>query len=277
MQGTLMSDEQELFFACVDGDAYKVRYLLESNPNIDVNYKERTRSGHAPLHRVCCDSDLDEILDILLSHHNIDVNVKDGNGYTPLQLAIRNGRTDNVRILLKDPRVSTTTRDAVHGVPLQTAVVRRHLGIIKRLIASGRSLFNGTTDEFRNEIIGAARVGKYERTPLQLANNNAIFELLDKYSRYPNKTRFNIRIELGCHDQITADVFALVIFLSDGLLRVKTDEIISDEYCNFFNISKRLPMELQMLLCNRALGSMKDSISFDNSEVAFKQLAQNLL
>jgi len=41
----------------------------------------------------------------------------------------------------------------------------------------------------------------------------------------------------------------------------------------FFDIIKRLPMELQMMLCHRAVGSTKQNILHKDSEAAFKSLA----
>jgi len=42
-------------------------------------------------------------------------------------------------------------------------------------------------------------------------------------------------------------------------------------------ISSKLPMELQMILCHRVVGSMKQNILHKDSEAAFKQLARLLL
>ena len=42
-------------------------------------------------------------------------------------------------------------------------------------------------------------------------------------------------------------------------------------------IAAKLPMELQMILCHRAVGSMKQNILRKDSEAAFKSLARILL
>ena len=41
----------------------------------------------------------------------------------------------------------------------------------------------------------------------------------------------------------------------------------------FFSIAKRLPLELQMMLCFRQVGSPKEIVPGKESEVAFKELA----
>ena len=44
----------------------------------------------------------------------------------------------------------------------------------------------------------------------------------------------------------------------------------------FFNIARQLPLELQMVLCFRKVGSGGEIISGRESEVAFKELARKL-
>ena len=44
----------------------------------------------------------------------------------------------------------------------------------------------------------------------------------------------------------------------------------------FFNIAKRLPLELQMVLCYRAVGSAKVAIPNRSTEDAFKGLGTKL-
>jgi len=45
----------------------------------------------------------------------------------------------------------------------------------------------------------------------------------------------------------------------------------------FFSVAQRLPMEVQMILCNRVAGSMRQNISSKDSEPAFQSLAERLL
>ena len=71
--------------------------------------------------------------------------------------------------------------------------------------------------------------------------------------------------------------FALTVFLCDNLLQLKTARATAtrshpaaEPVMRFFAIAKRLPMELQMILCHRAVGSVKDNILSKDSEVAFE-------
>jgi hypothetical protein len=45
----------------------------------------------------------------------------------------------------------------------------------------------------------------------------------------------------------------------------------------FFKIMKELPMELQMVLCHRVVGSVGGNIPGTQRELAFKLLARKLL
>ena len=66
-------------------------------------------------------------------------------------------------------------------------------------------------------------------------------------------------------------------FNSASHLAASADHAATAAAPRFFTIAKRLPMELQMILCRRAVGSMKQSILRKDSEAAFKSLARILL
>ena len=106
--------------------------------------------------------------------------------------------------------------------------------------------------------------------------------MLERFIANPTQTRYEIHVKLGFPDQLAAEVFALTVFLCDDLLRLKpalpiTTITASAAATRFFTITKRLPMELQMMLCYRAVGSMKQNILREDSEAAFKSLARVLL
>jgi len=82
-------------------------------------------------------------------------------------------------------------------------------------------------------------------------------------------------VELGCLDEQTAEMFALVVFVSDGLLQIYNTTIPSSA-ARYFSIASQLPLELQMVLCYRVGGSSKEIIPGKESELAFKELARRL-
>ena len=90
----------------------------------------------------------------------------------------------------------------------------------------------------------------------------------------PAQTRREVREELSWYDKMGAEVFALVVFVSDGFLEVGAGK--EAHYLGttkFFGIARKLPVELQMLLCRRVVGLTKELISSKDRETAFKTLA----
>jgi len=87
-----------------------------------------------------------------------------------------------------------------------------------------------------------------------------------------------VRLELGYYSEMAAEVFALVVFVSDGLLQTAPGDQsrTTHDAVSFFKIVKMLPLELQMILCYRVVGSAKEIIPGNDSEVAFKELAKRL-
>ena len=79
-------------------------------------------------------------------------------------------------------------------------------------------------------------------------------------------------------DEMASEVFALVVFLCDDLFQLKPAATSNPATAaaRFFITATKLPMELQMVLCYRAVGSMKQNILRKDSEAAFKSLASIL-
>ena len=84
-----------------------------------------------------------------------------------------------------------------------------------------------------------------------------------------------MRLEIGWYNEAAAEIFALMVFVSDELLQFKVTT--PTPAARFFNIARRLPLELQMIICHRVVGSTKEIIPGKDSEVAFKSLAESLL
>ena len=82
-------------------------------------------------------------------------------------------------------------------------------------------------------------------------------------------------MELGWYNEVAVEMFALVVFVSDGLLQTD-DATTPSPAARFFFIVAQLPLELQMVLCYRVMGSSKVIIRGKESEVAFMELARKL-
>ena len=78
-----------------------------------------------------------------------------------------------------------------------------------------------------------------------------VVSLLERFVANPAHTRHELRVRLGVLDELAAEVFALTVFLCDGLLHLKLASHLATAAAasRFFAIASKLPMELQMLLC----------------------------
>ena len=167
--------------------------------------------------------------------------------------------------MLKDSRVKVN--EPSYGyTPLRGAANRGRLDIIMWWIASGREIDLGKPgDVEKTDAIGAAK--EFRRTE--------VVTLLESFKDNPVKTRYQVRVKLGLVDETAAEMFARVVFVSDGLLQIKNTTTTTPA-ARFFNIARSLPLELQMVLCYRLVGSLKEIIQGKDSEEAFKELARRI-
>jgi len=271
------------FFEAVDrGLASEVSSLLRDHPEINVNCttsERRPPSEQWTALHAASEFGHVEVVKLLLAHPNINANLKDGFGRTPFSLGCRSGQVSVVQVLLKDLRVDVTLEDNGGRTPLWWAAFGGFLEVIEWLITSGRDL-----GDFKNKR-GKIVMHGNGFTALEIARKekrSEIVSLLERFMANPALTRHDLCVRLGVLDDLAAEVFALVVFLCDDLLQLKPASHLAatpdhTAASRFFTIAKRLPMELQMIICHRAVGSMKQSILRKDSEAAFKSLARILL
>jgi len=148
------------------------------------------------------------------------------------------GGTPPVRPLLKDSRVKVNEPDIKGYTPLREAARNGHLDTIKWWVASGREVNLGTPgDIYRTDAIGGAK-GR---------GRTEVVTLLERFLENPEETRHAIRLEIGWYDEAAAEMFALIVFVSDDLLQIKVTAPTIPE-ARFFSIATQLPLELQMVL-----------------------------
>ena len=289
--------EQELYNAVCDRDEIAVKNLLATYPNIDVSWTPSPEYRKTTMLHKAAMLDVPNIVDMLLKHPDTDINamttftVPD----TPFSLACCYGCVESVKVLLRDPRLDVNRgyddlnpEDGVN--PLRIAVVNGHLDIIKHWIVSDVALpINPDYDE----LIEAALVEHSNRLIYRHGYKD-IAQLLLDYKSGPQaqqRIRRKFKLQFGLLDAEASDIYALTIFLCDGLLSLvdtvsvnatDTDSVgvestkEQDNRVSFFNIVSGLPMELQMLICYQAVDVMKDNITSTASEAAFRRLAAKL-
>jgi len=264
-----MSDPvgQKLHDAAWEGCASEVSSLLRDQPEINVNWSNPLQ--WTPLHATSFNGHV-EVAKLLLAHPNINVNLKDSIGQTPLLFCCQWGHVSLVRLLLKDPRVDVALNDEMGHTPLWCASCNGRHEVIENLIASGRDLGDIENKKGRDW-------DNIEFTALEIARNrenSEVVSVLEKFIANPAQTRHELRVKLGVPDALAAEVFALTVFLCDELLQPKPVPHLAAT--RFFAIAAKLPMELQMILCHRVVGSMKQNILRMDSEAAFKSLTRIL-
>jgi len=110
-------------------------------------------------------------------------------------------------------------------------------------------------------------------------NGPLIDNLIESFDLDPDATRQQLRELPELRDPFISDLYALVIFLCDDLLTMSAGSSTSSLHkaARFFQIARCLPMELQMVLCNRVFGARKNSVLTKHSEPAFKKLGRLLV
>jgi len=248
------------------GDVKEVAELLRQYPDFNVNVV-LDAGRRTLLHRACDASHRSAVIPLLLAHPGIDVNLEDRDGCTPFLIACFFGYTPCVREMLKDSRVKVNEVTNHGHTPLSRAAWNGSIGAIKWWVASGREMDLGTPgDAFKPDAIEEARQN--------IATE--VVTLLERFKENPVETRHAVRVELGLIDELAAEVFAMVVFVSDGLLQVRKPVDTTPTAARFFRIATQLPLELQMVLCHRVVGSAKEIISGKDSEAAFKYLAKRI-
>ena len=265
--------EQRLCNAAEEGRVEEALQLLRDNPGLNVNWADDVHQMTAL--RIAAFRNLADIVKALLAHPHINVNQKDKYEDTPFLIGCQDGSMSVVRVLLKDPRVNVTLENGFGCTPLWLAAQRRRNEVVEWLIASGRDLGDIANQTGKRSLRGE------KCTTLEIAKqagNPKIVSVLERFVINPTQTCYELRVKLGFSDALAIEVFVLIVFLCDGFLQLKPSKNTSNHAATrFFTIAQRLPIELQMILCHRAMNSAKDSVLSQDSEVGFKNLARILL
>ncbi|CEP03587.1 hypothetical protein PBRA_009472, partial [Plasmodiophora brassicae] len=106
-----------------------VEFLLNV-PGIEVNHENSTSTLHIAS-GILWGAD---IVERLLKVPGIKVNALDASGWTPLRVAIDEGRIDIVEVLLRDARIDVNVPDKLSGTPLHAAVQKGNFKVVELLL-----------------------------------------------------------------------------------------------------------------------------------------------
>jgi len=232
------------YIACCNGNTALVELLL-SLDKIDIN--RQTNTLRSPLYAACENKHTD-IITLLLKNTKLDVNAPLLDGRTPLHVACQRNFIDVVKLLLNDNRVDLTKQDNGEQTVLYIAFLRRRKELAEEILLK---IFLQKPIFIFEEISEAT-----------------LFKLLKPFGF------FNLRLEIFQDEQAEIEIqknlylqfsasylFVLIIFLCDDYLLKKpafSEKALS--ILRFFSMAQKLPVELQMVLCYRAFGSMQDIV-----------------
>jgi len=254
-------EEDKFRSACTLGYVKTVREILGNNPDFNINFDSDWTCLHCASYY-----GYDAVVARLLAHPGLDVNRTCGCGETAFYYACERGRLGCFRLLLKDARVEVNQAEPI--LPLAAIAARGRSDFLRWMIASGREL-RGPPE---GGLLALMRDPEGENTRQGQIEVNF---LLQSFVEDEASTREAARREIGYYDDLAGDLFALVIFLCDGLLVIGPGE--KEGARRFFGIARQLPMELQKVLCHRTAGSGGNSIPAAKTEAAFRELAWKVL
>jgi ankyrin repeat protein len=186
---------------------------LSLDPEVDVNYRDFHVTQTA-FYAACKDGHT-EVVHYLLCFKKVAIEYNaDDNSWTPFMSACYNGHEDVVRMLLDDKRISIEHANSAGETSLWLASEKGNINIVKLLLASPRIQYTTQTDMYRK--MTAAEIAKDE-------GHEEISVLLESFEMEPERTREQLREELGYPTE-SAELFALIVYLSDEYLKIKEEE-----------------------------------------------------
>ena len=268
------------FMACANGHR-EVVFLLLADPRIDPNKPHNI--GATPLF-MACQNGHKEVVSLLLEDPRSGPNKPRDTGATPFFIACEKGHKEVVLLLLADPRIDPNKPQNNQSTPLWYATQNGHFVIVQLLLASGREINTKRRSTFKNRTAAEQGRGIGRRTIKQADETEEVFQrkktnsplcadLIDEFESDPVTVRHRLRRQPGLRGHFIGHLFALVVFHSDSFVVINERTAHSDTR-RFFRITFQLPLDLQMVLCNRIFGSPRDIILSRDSEPGFQLLTR---
>jgi len=289
-----------LFEACHRGDLQLVKCLL-AHPRMRLPHwkssKNKTKSQILPANYNSSGCPLfqallmrnTEIFQLLLQDGRFpvsalctgNVGMVDGHkGRTLLHVACYYGYEDIIALLVRDPRMDVNRKDTRAFTALHYAARTCDIPAVRLLFTCAHQIVKSSSSI--TDYIQPAGLTYYPDHP-------ELEHLLVHYNIDPKGFSIQLRRELGISSARAATTFVLVVLLCDGYLSLITREqptsttvpapvVIIDtdtaieERVRFLTMIQKLPMELQMKLCNCVNDLNKDTILTKDTEPEFKRL-----
>jgi len=201
-----------------------------------------------------CRLGLPHLLARLLAVPGVDVNLVAYGGWTPLSFAAFNDHVDCVRLLIADPR--TDWNIVAPNYPRTLLHQARNQNSLDWLIAFHPLPLVLDYQQLSNPSV---------RTDPRLAH----------FLKCPIAVRHQNRLKLKVIDSCAGELFAVIVLACDDYIRLcpATAEAGNAPLLRrFLAMSRRMPLELQMTLAWRSVGSVREIITRAVSDPAFDSL-----
>jgi len=271
---SVLTIDQKLYNACERGDLELVQELISHGADFNyVNTEPDGNMGGNCLH-IASWRNNKEIVKYLLTLPTMDVNKPNNLKQTPLYLACRDEKIDAATLLLQHPKVDTNTPDEHGCTPLWAAARNNNsVELFERLLVFGTNVnwnCKGlTNDEWLTPLQIATIMQNYN-----LYNSKKTHSLNAKKRQkvmYAQVVSFLRRVERNydwekrkCQRKYQvqtrriSDLFVLILLFSDNYFALNASA--STNVSSFFNIAKRLPTELRMMISHRCFNSTQEFV-----------------
>lgn len=237
----------------------KMRQML-ADGFVDIN--GQFNGGRSALTSACRHNHL-EIVKYLLSMPGTEIPATE-DSFHCLSSAIMDGRREVALMLLSDERncFKSSHPNWYPDAPLWKLIKSNNMELLKWYLGNGYF----ASDEHAQNI--TQRHLQVRATAGRKVREN----LFEEFKTTPDREAFRERLRRSCTLQnptYAAKTFAWVVMVCDGLWR------LSDVACaetRFLRVATRLPLELQMKVCNMAYNIPRDAIPTLDMESAFRSI-----
>jgi ankyrin repeat protein len=265
------SEETPFWVACQQGNTEVVRILLKDR-RIDVS--KPNKDNVTPFSKACEKGHF-EIVRLLLQNSNVDVNFPNKTQATPFFIACQTGNIEIAKMLLQSHRVRVNQPNEEGQTPLWIACdSSRSVQVVRWIFALASHV------DTQARMVASNKKGS-DKTAAEWAKENNLSqaaEFIEQYEKDPIGYPRHLRNTLGVFGDI-AEIFALIVLFSDQYFKTKIDApdlLESEQAKKFFLIAQKLPIELQMVLCNRAGGVARNLIPAVQTDKALKDVLKRL-
>lgn len=217
-----------------------------------------------------------------MRHPELNVDTINKHGITPLHLTITNKHVGCLRILLASNKVDLTMVDNFGNSPYCAVLKSGNQDCLRAWIISGR-----------DHLIILNHKKYKDRWTIEIKNTSSAFQAdLKRLETDPEKFQRELRENEGYFEHAASDLFATVVYLCDDFFNTRKPQAAKGSApggiqrylaspgqmatVRFFGVVSRLPLELQMIICNRVYWLSRDLIPPQERETSFRQLVWSM-